>query len=54
MYKELIEGKQIELHDKQMKIGNNAFPRLTIMYHVRDWNYMCRWHDEIIPRERNV
>ncbi|CAE7812618.1 unnamed protein product, partial [Symbiodinium microadriaticum] len=50
----LQDGMQVEIYDPSMKIGNNASPRVTIQFHNSKWNYRCRFHDEVRPRERNV
>jgi hypothetical protein len=51
---ELYDGKQVELQDPTLRIGNNTHPRVTIMSHRKNWSFLCRFHDEVHPRQRYV
>jgi hypothetical protein len=54
---DLVEGLQIEFCDNILnnyKTSDGIFPRVTLIYHIKDWKYFCRFHDESHPRERIV
>jgi hypothetical protein len=53
----LVEGLQIEFCENILnnyKTIDGIFPRVTLIYHIKDWKYFCRFHDESHPRERIV
>lgn len=51
---ELYDGKQVEINDPTLRIGNSSRPRVTLMSHRKGWSFKCRFHDEVHPRERFV
>lgn len=52
---QLQQGLQIEFDDPTMRvITKSRRPRATIIHHVRNWKFRCHFHDEIVPRERDV
>lgn len=51
---ELQDGVEVELDDPSVLVGSNRLPHVTIIACNKDWNYLCRFHDEERPRQRNV
>lgn len=55
---ELQDGKQVEMHDATMcvsaQLGLSGKIYASVMYHVKDWKYRCRFHEQVKPRERDV
>jgi hypothetical protein len=54
---QLQDGLQIEFQEPIMlnyKTIDGFLPRVTLLKHVEDWKYLCRFHQETWPRERIV
>ena len=50
---DLYVGQQIELHDISLNVFAET-QRCIILYHIKDWRYRVRYHEDVRPRERDV
>ena len=53
---ELQDGKQVEIHDPKTRLVSFYYgkPRANIVRHVENWRYLIRFHDQLVPREREL
>lgn len=50
---ELQIGQQIELHDYSLHIHAET-QRCIIQFHIKDWKYRVRFHEDVRPRDRDI
>jgi hypothetical protein len=53
---ELHNGKQIEFEEQVFNVYPmyNRKPVATIIKHVQNWEFLCKFHDEVYPQDRRV
>lgn len=55
MFAELIDGRQIEFQVPVLNIfTSDRKPKATILRCCKGWRYLCRFHAEVWPKEREV
>lgn len=49
---DLLPGTQIALWGERMAQSERVM--VTILGHVHDWSFLCKYHEEVVPRRRVV